>query len=695
MAKRKAPAEVDRTARSGYEAKRERARQREAEQTAAGQDIGRIPPPKNRRRRKRCEGNFRAFCETYYSAQFTLAWSPDHLTVIDRIEKAVLQGGLFALAMPRGSGKTTLAEAACVWAILCGHRRFIALIGSDKDAAVRLLASIKTELETNELLGADFPEACFPIVALEGSTRRCQGQRHKGERTYIEWREKHIVLATIQKARCSGAIVRTYGLTGGIRGARHKLADGTTARPDLAIIDDPQTDDSARSASQNARREAVLSGAVLGLAGPGKKIAAVMPCTVICREDMADRILDREKHPEWQGERTKLVYQWPTDTKLWDQYRQLREDDFRAGGDGGVATKFYAKHRAPMDAGFKIAWPERFNPDELSAQQHAMNLLYRLGEAAFYAEYQNEPRDDAATARLLTAEQIAGQVNQLARGCVPKSCEHLTAFVDVHDLILYWMACAWDSRYGGYVVDYGTYPEQPVVYFDQAKPPKTLPDVAAVGSDTDAAIAAGLGRCVEQLAGRDWPREDGAAVRIRRLLIDAGYKKQLVQTLCRRSPHAAILMASHGMAVTAKRRPLAEYKDEPGARKGWHWRMPPAKAGDRHVLVDVNHYKTFAYQRLALPVGTAGAWSIFGRKPQEHRLLADHLTAEKPKRQRDMLSGREVDEWELIPNRDNHWLDCLIGCAAAASIEGVAVAGTEAPTRKPMSLAAMQRRRRG
>jgi hypothetical protein len=33
-----------------------------------------------------------------------------------------------------------------------------------------------------------------------------------------------------------------------------------------------------------------------------------------------------------------------------------------------------------------------------------------------------------------------------------------------------------------------------------------------------------------------------------------------------------------------------------------------------------------------------------------------------------------VDEWKLRPERhDNHWLDCLAGCAVAASIQGAAL----------------------
>ncbi len=35
--------------------------------------------------------------------------------------------------------------------------------------------------------------------------------------------------------------------------------------------------------------------------------------------------------------------------------------------------------------------------------------------------------------------------------------------------------------------------------------------------------------------------------------------------------------------------------------------------------------------------------------------------------------GREVDEWKPRPDhKDNHWLDCLVLCAVAANIQGLA-----------------------
>jgi hypothetical protein len=54
------------------------------------------------------------------------------------------------------------------------------------------------------------------------------------------------------------------------------------------------------------------------MAGPGQKIAVLMCCTVIRPGDMADNILDRKKHPQWQGERTKMVCSFPANEKHWD-----------------------------------------------------------------------------------------------------------------------------------------------------------------------------------------------------------------------------------------------------------------------------------------------------------------------------------------------------------------------------------------
>src|SRR6185436_19282947 len=104
----------------------------------------------------------------------------------------------------------------------------------------------------------------------EGESRRCSGQRYYGRLTYIGWAADEIVMPAIPGSRCSGAIIRVSGLTGNIRGAMFVRPDGSSIRPTLAIIDDPQTDQSARSLTQVHERLAIVNGAINGLAGPGK-----------------------------------------------------------------------------------------------------------------------------------------------------------------------------------------------------------------------------------------------------------------------------------------------------------------------------------------------------------------------------------------------------------------------------------------
>ncbi|MCX7670278.1 MAG: phage terminase large subunit family protein, partial [Anaerolineae bacterium] len=621
------------------------------------------------------------------------------LKVIAKIEQAVLRGGLFAMAMPRGSGKTTICECACIWAVLYGHREFVCLIGSDEGHAMDMLDAIKMELDGNDLLLADFPEVCYPIQCLDGIANRCAGQLYHGERTHIGWTAREIVLPTIPGSKASGAIIKVAGITGRIRGMKYKRADGQTVRPTLVVIDDPQTDESARSLSQCATRESILAGAVLGLAGPGKKISGIMPCTVIRPGDMADNILNRDKHPEWNGERTKLVYAFPTNEKLWQRYAELRAESLRAGRHGEEATEFYRQNQAAMDEGAVVAWPERFNHDELSAIQHAMNLKLQ-DEAAFFAEYQNEPLpEETAESEDLTADQIAGKLNRMRRGEVPIGCNHLTMFIDVQANLLFFVVAAWEEDFTGYVLDYGTFPDQRRPYFTLRDARHTLAAATRTKS-VEGAIYAALEALTRDYLGREWRRDDGAMLRIERCLIDAnwGSSTDIVYQFCRQSAHAGIVLPSHGRFVGASSQPFSDYRRRPGDRVGLNWRMPnvQGKRAVRHVVYDTNYWKSFIYARLAVPIGERGCLSLFGDKPETHRLFAEHVTAEY--RVKTEGRGRTVDEWKPRPERgDNHWFDGLVGCAVAASIQGVVLPGTDgqvAAKRERVSFAEMQRRRR-
>lgn len=667
-----------------YEAHKENARRRIQALTQKGRDIGSPPDVVNPQRKEESRDSFRLFCEHYYPQTFHLEWSEDHLKVISKIESAVLHGGLFGVAMPRGSGKTSLSLAACVWALVYGHRSFVALIAASEDAAKELLKDIKVELESNEQLFEDFPEVCYPLRKLEGETRRTIGQTCEGKRTLIGWTANELVLPTIEGSVASGAIVRVAGITGRVRGMKSvRQHDGANLRPDLVIVDDPQTDASARSPSQCHTRLSTLAGAILGLGGPGERIAGVMPCTVIQSGDVADRILDQQKHPEWQGERTKLLYSSPCNEKLWDQYREILQDCFRAGDPTHKkATEFYRGNREAMDAGAETAWAARFDEHEVSALQHAMNLRFIRGEGAFAAEYQNEPLEDTTASILtLTTDEIAEHQSKLARGICPLGTSRLTADIDVHGDVLFYAVCAWSDDFTGTIIDYGCYPEQNVNYFLKSNAKQVLNDVTGSSSES-ASILKGLEVLSDRLLSKEWLDESGTGFRIERCVVDSGYATATVYQFCRQSPHAAVLLPSKGFGITERQAPLNEYKRIPGERRGWCWRVVPAKTG-HSIHYDSNAWKTYVHQSLKIDVDERGTLTLFRANPSRHQMIAEHIDSEFPT----AVSGRGRDllKWAVRPTRtDNHLLDCVVGCCVAASERGCKAVGHDVYSDRPV-----------
>ena len=650
-----------------------------------------------------CERDFRLFCESYFPNAFYLAWGEEQLKAIEHMQRVVLEGGLFAFAMPRSTGKTALAVRASLWSLLYGHRRFVTLLAATEEQAKSLLAHFKAEIVDNETLARDFRQVCYPIGKLENNGRKAIGQLFDGEQTRITWKDDRLTFPIMPDWACDGAnvggsVIRVTGLTSGnIRGQSATLPSGEIIRPELVLLDDPQTRESAASPSQNATREAIIKGDVLGMSGPKKRIAALMACTVIRKDDMADLMLDRKRNPSWSGQKTKMVLSFPTSEKLWDEYKEIRIEDLESRQGTARCNEFYRLRQAEMDAGGSVSWSARFNEDEISAIQHAMNLRIERGEAAFFAEYQNEPIPDVEIySEDMTAEQVMAKINGLHRGRVPERCNRVTAFIDVHGSLLFYLVAAWADDFTGYVIDYGAYPEQKRPYFTLRDAKNTLSAVVK-GAGEEGQIRGGLENLTSSLLTRNWLRDDGVELKIERCLIDSGYSTDTVVEFCRSSPFGAILMPSKGLGITARQKPMREWPPRPGERGGLNWRLSAAKGsrGTRQAQHDANFWKTFVFARLSSAMGDRGCLSIYGSKPTDHRLLADHMTSEY--RTRTGGQGRELYEWSKRPNVDNHLLDCLIGATVAASIQGVAMSETATKAgpkikRQPVSLDELRRR---
>lgn len=692
----------------GYEKYKAEQSARMRASSAKGREIGGVPDIANVKRRAKCRGNLKLFCETYNPNDFRMKWSPDHLRVISRIEEAATLGALFAFAMPRGSGKTTICRMAALWALSYGHCRYAFIIGATAGKAEDSLSAIKSHCRFLPAFTADFPEISWPAISLGGIANRANGQTCGGESTLIEWAKDQIIFPTVPppanwpkawplrgdgQVPTSGAALSVSGLTGdGIRGSLLTLSTGESIRPDFVLIDDPQTPESSRSPSQNATREQLISADVLGMAGPGKTIGGVMPCTVISKNDMVDRVLDRVKHPMWRGERTKMLRSMPSDMAAWDRYFEVYHRCAQSEPPSFQdAHSHYRGDRANLDLGAEASWPQRKLRGEVSAIQHAMNLYVR-DRSAFMSEYQNDPEDKSANASLLDlqADVIVGEsrLSHLPRFAVPRGGTRLTAFVDVHKELLYYGVAAWDEKFNGSMIDYGTWPPQNRSHFSLGGADPKLSDLYPNMPD-DAVIFAGLRDLFGKVMGREYPRDGdaGEPLRVERCLVDSGWKPDVVYGAARQTAHATNILPSKGYAVSAKGRPMAQWALKPGERAGWNWRIGAGTGGGRGrgVLFDPNQWKTFTAERLLTPPGSLGCLQIYGDKPYAHQLLAEHLTAEYPTQTTG--HGRTINEWQMRPDRvDNHWFDVVVGCCVGASVCGLhwspgAAAGLSEPAK--------------
>ncbi len=649
---------------------------RSRQKSEDAREIGPLPDVVNPRRKARCAKSLKLFCQTYFPRRFYLGWASFHLTAIDVMQECTDDGGLFAVAQPRGSGKTTIADCAVIRAVLYGLRRFVVFVGATDPLAVRAIKRITREFETNDLLLEDFPEVCHPIRCLERIHSRANGQTLNGWPTRIGWTADGVTLPTVAGSRASGSIIRVAGITGAVRGLNELAPDGQPLRPDLVILDDPQTRGSAGSLPETRSRVDVINDDVLGLSGPDVTIAAVMLCTPIYKGDLADQFLDREKNPEWKGQRTKMLEAFPSRMDLWDEYWTLRQTERREGGDGSAASGFYRRNRKEMDDGAVASWADRKKKGELSALQSAMNLFYR-NPRGFRAEYQCEPEEEQAVAdaRSIDADRLVKRLTRVPRWEVPRETTRLTAFVDCGKSVLWYAVAAWDERFGGGVVDYGTWPRQPRKLFEAREVSPSLADLYPRLSEEQRLYAA-LRDLTNEILGRRYPRHGtDEMVTVGRCFVDEGWQDKVVYQFCRESAFANVLTPSQGWAAkTSSTRPMSQWATRPGERCSPPtqpgWRLGPVGTGKgRHCVFDADAWKSFLAERLAAEPGGPGCLQLFGTDPTAHQLLADHCFAETAAPV--TIGGRTFDKWAVKPGRDNHLFDCLVGATVAAAVDGV------------------------
>lgn len=620
-----------------------------------GAEIGELPAILNPDRRQKCAESLESFCLEYFPDLFYLEFGEVHHQLIKDIQKTIVRGDLKAVALPRSSGKTTICQVAILWALLYGFRSFAVLIAAETTRAVQLLSDIRVWLETNDRILEDFPEVAVPFRALDGVAQRARTQTYRGEKTRLEINSGRLVFPNIPDSVSACSRMAATGLTSSqLRGLGATTADGRKIRPDLVLVDDPSTAESARSYEQNNTRERLLKADVLGMAGAGKKIACLVTCTVIAEDDLALRLLDHQRNPEFHGTKVSLMPQMPNNLDLWRDYNLKRIDSPED------ATAFYKANRAKMDAGAVVTWEARFNEDEISAVQNGMNLYFR-DERAFLSEYQNQAASESDDVLKFTPAILNLARTRESFFYEDSFIDFRTAFIDCHSDLLYWAICGWNYDFQGQLLAFGAYPEQKAKVYRKADAHPRL-------EASDIGYQRGLVEALEYV---------NSLADIRAIGVDVGYEQSLTKDAITAAPCWRKVIGVKGAAYGARStRQISDYKPSSTRKVGNHIVIDIDK-GARTMLQDVTYWKTRAFKSI-----TEKLLTING-DDGDLKQLYNHFQIERAELV--TANNKSVYEWSQRPG-DNHLWDCLTGTMSIASFCGARFPGEESKARHRRSM---------
>jgi hypothetical protein len=669
------------------EASRGRALEHKQKSSEELRDIGFPADVSDIELRKKLDEDPAEFLKWLSPDVFKWPFSNDQLDSIRQTENVINRGGLQAVADPRGTGKTQRALRMAIRAILKGRRKFVCVVAATEKKSRAIIKAIKTILCYSPHLHELYPAELHGFKELKGNGRKAAGQLCNGVETAIGLSADQIIFPTIPGSQASGAIISSCGITGDIRGQFHTRQDGSVIRPDLCLLDDPQTKESAQSPEQTQTRLETIEADVLGLAGPDTSIACMVLCTVIAASDLSEQLLSM---PKWHGKRTKTINQWPKNMKAWDAYFEDYDEAIRLNQPERINQNYLARRKV-LDEGCELAWNHRIEGHEIdgvryedaSAIQTAMHIWHRMGPSAFAFEFQNDRPSSLKSKNVPTAKGLASKLIGLEKWVVPRWATKLTCYVDVHLDALYWWITSWADDFTGHDVAYGVFPEQERSYFTLNDVSPTLRDLSG-SSQPQGAIRWGLENLVDKLLGTGYPNEDGVVLHIGKLGIDEGFNQKVVHEFIKRSKYGATLIPCKGLSIRAGNKPISEYKQGQGTEIiGDNWTTKINETTKiRFAKHDTNYWKTFACDRIAAVKGEKGSKTIFGARPEVHKMALDHCTSETP-----VLTfradGTRVWEWsDPLFGQDNHLWDCMINNGPLASMLGCYLEGETPPKEK-------------
>ncbi len=234
-------------------------------------------------------------------------------------------------------------------------------------------------------------------------------------------------------------------------------------------------------------------------------------------------------------------------------------------------------------------------------------------------------------------ERVYSRREHYPIGTVPEGVKFLTAGVDVQKDRFVWEVVGWGDGKESWSVDAGVIP------------------VDDTGND-----ASWLK--LDELLSRAWHTAAGASMAILMLGVDSGFNTQMVYSWARRNTGRVIACKGSSTARTLIGSPTPVDVTVRGKRIARGCKVWP-------VGVDIAKAELYGWLRLPVPLDEALPYpSGFCHFPEYGEDFFKQLTAEQ------LVSsvtaqGYTKREWQLLPGRENHYLDARVyGRAAAAAL---------------------------
>jgi len=310
-----------------------------------------LDPNKKLERINEQKSDFHYFRSTYFPHYYTLEGKSKlqeeleerYYKIIDIFKPFGLR---FAIAAPRGFGKSTdVSIVFPIWCIVNNFKHFITIFSDAIELAETLVEAIKVELEDNERLKQDFPEATGIGKV---------------------WKIGELVSKNNVK-------IKAYGSGKRVRGVKHG-----TYRPDLTIIDDLENDTNVRSRKQRDKLEEWLDEAVENLGSVDDSMDILYIGTILHRDSVLARKL---KLQFWNPIIFRALSSYPTNMPLWEEYTKI----YKYEGDT-QARNYYLENKELMDKGAVLLW-DAVNLESIM-RKRAKN------PKAFQKEQQNNPNSE-------------------------------------------------------------------------------------------------------------------------------------------------------------------------------------------------------------------------------------------------------------------------------------------------------------